>query len=572
MKTKKGGKLVIPVVFAKTSEILYKIPEDSTNVSLVSNDADTPGCVSDLPGCTDWLAAVEQLKLEMRKQLEPEEIWLEKLELEEMERLEKLEIEEMERLQKTEQLEMQCEDIDIDESCNRSYQGYLHELEQLEKLMGCHDKQSDPKEYPEAKIENEVNSDDEDPTECDDKTNGSAIEDFSAIEDRLRVVSMDFESTKEHMAEIDKGLKELRRDIDNELENEFEDQFRELQMYKSYIMGVCKLECSRIRRLQAFIQSCNMVPSAYWPGGKRQETRVQLPKEFRALMRQILNEIGMLCSAIHVTDEAFSAHKTQIEATELSGWIKETVKMMTIRLTIEKEFKGLKGIKLRESLETQDDPVSTVTLQGEIQDLEGIMFIESLDAQVDDLVTSLGQEEDPELQTLSTDRKRIVTFEGSVEWCDATEKLLMARILNPSLDTQEDDLVSTLTPEKEIKNLERIKFKESLDAQDDDFVASSTLEKEIKDPKRNKLKESLDIQEDDLVSTLGCVRHSQEEVEVPELPETLSTQWASPLWSRDQKRILTTKGSVEWPAASPATETENAWVRRTSPSFSKSKQ
>ena len=558
MKTKKGEKLVIPVVFAKTSEILYKIPEDSTNVSLVSNDADTPGCVSDLPGCTDWLAAVEQLKLEMRKQLEPEEIWLEKLELEEMERLEKLEIEEMERLQKTEQLEMQCEDIDIDESCNRSYQGYLHELEQLEKLMGCHDKQSDPKEYPEAKIENEVNSDDEDPTECDDKTNGSAIEDFSAIEDRLRVVSMDFESTKEHMAEIDKGLKELRRDIDNELENEFEDQVRELQMYKSYIMGVCKLECSRIRRLQTFIQSCNMVPSAYWPGGERQETRVQLPKEFRALMRQILNEIGMLCSAIHVTDEAFSAHKTQIEATELSGWIKETVKMMTIRLTIEKEFKGLKGIKLRESLETQDDPVSTVTLQGEIQDLEGIMFIESLDAQVDDLVSSLGQEEDPELQTLSTDRKRIATFEGSVEWCEATEKLLMARILNPSLDTQEDDLVSTLTPEKEIKNLERIKFKESLDAQDDDFVASLTLEKEIKDPKRNKLKESLDIQEDDLVSTLGRVRQSQEEVEVPELPETLS---------RDQKRILTTKGSVEWPAASPATETENAWVRRTSPSF-----
>ena len=330
-------------------------------------------------------------------------------------------------------------------------------------------------------------------------------------------------------------------------------------MYKSYIMGVGKLECSRIRRLQTYIQGCNMEPSAYWPGGERQE--------FRALMRQILNEIGMVCSAIRVSDEAFSAHKTQIEATELSGWIKETVKMMTIRLTIEKEFKGLEGIKLRESLETQDDPVSTVTLQGEIQDLEGIMFIESLDAQVDDLVTSLGQEEDPELQTLSTDRKRIVTFEGSVEWCDATEKLLMARILNPSLDTQEDDLVSTLTPEKEIKNLERIKFKESLDAQDDDFVASLTLEKEIKDPKRNKLKESLDIQEDDLVSTLGCVRHSQEEVEVPELPETLSTQWASPLWSRDQKRILTTKGSVEWSAARPAIKTENVWVKRASPPF-----
>ena len=259
-----------------------------------------------------------------------------------------------------------------------------------------------------------------------------------------------------------------------------------------------------------------------------------------------------------MSDESFPAHETQTEATELSGWIRETVKMMTIRLTIEKEFKGLKGIKLRESLETQDDPVSTVTLQGEIQDLEGIMFIESLDAQVDDLVSSLGQEEDPKLQTLSTDRKRIVTFEGSVEWCDATEKLLMARILNPSLDTQEDDLVSTLTPEKEIKNLERIKFKESLDAQDDDFVASLTLEKEIKDPKRIKLKEPLDIQEDDLVSTLGRVRQSQEEVEVPELPETLS---------RDQKRILTAKGSVEWPAASPATETENAWVRRTSPSF-----
>ena len=55
-----------------------------------------------------------------------------------------------------------------------------------------------------------------------------------------------------------------------------------------------------------------------------------------------------------------------------------------------------------------------------------------------------------------------------------------------------------------------------------------------------------------------CQPWGQEEVEVPELPETLS---------RDQKRILTTKGSVEWPAASPATETENAWVRRTSPSF-----
>ena len=116
-KTKKGEILVIPVVFAKTSEILYKIPEDSINVSLVSNDADTPGGVSNLPGCTDWLAAVEQLRLEMREQLELEEMWLEKLELEEMELLEKLEIEEMEWLQKMEQWEMQCEDID--DSCNR---------------------------------------------------------------------------------------------------------------------------------------------------------------------------------------------------------------------------------------------------------------------------------------------------------------------------------------------------------------------------------------------------------------------------------------------------------------------
>ena len=83
----------------------------------MSNDADTPGGVSNLPGCTDWLAAVEQLRLEMREQLELEEMWLEKLELEEMELLEKLEIEEMEWLQKMEQWEMQCEDID--DSCNR---------------------------------------------------------------------------------------------------------------------------------------------------------------------------------------------------------------------------------------------------------------------------------------------------------------------------------------------------------------------------------------------------------------------------------------------------------------------
>ena len=310
----------------KTSEILYKTPEDSdnANVSFVSNDTDTSGCVKNPPWCERWSAAVEefkQFKQQMQEQLELEQLAIEKrVQLE----LEKIRLEEMERKQKIEQLEKRVkllmvparppplqniqntmrqssssrEQLDaMDKEWKRAFDQAFNKLRfpgACNRFLVCHDNklQSDPKEGPDddadspveefssceavgdqddqeedADKDDLVRSDDEDPVEdCDDKTYGSEEEhkgkDFSAIENSLRVVSMNVETTKEHMAEVDKGLKELRRDIDDELENELEDQSRKLQVYKDDIMRVGKLECSRIKHLQAVLWS--LEPDVDW--------------------------------------------------------------------------------------------------------------------------------------------------------------------------------------------------------------------------------------------------------------------------------------------------------------------
>ena len=44
-----------------------------------------------------------------------------------------------------------------------------------------------------------------------------------------------------------------------------------------------------------------------------------------------------------------------IEAIELFGWIKETAKLMIIRLTLKKKIKDLERFKFRESLDTKED-------------------------------------------------------------------------------------------------------------------------------------------------------------------------------------------------------------------------
>ena len=440
----------------KTSEILYETPEDFNNVSLVSNDKDTPGCVSNPPGCTDWLAAVEQLKLEQQeynKQLELEfELKLLEIEKQLQLELEKLELEKMERLQKMESPEA---DADFPGEEFSSCEAVGDQDDQDEESL---DEQRGAKECAEADAEehDEVRNDDEDPEEeCDHKIHGSEEEekDFSAIDEGFRVFSRNFESTKEDIAKADKFLKELRRDVNEELENELDDKFRELQVHKDYIKGVCELECYRIKRLQTFVESYEL--DVDWPRGQEKpKVRVQLPKEFRARVRQILNELDEVVSALLVRDESLAIHKTQNEAAWLFACIRKATEMMTIRLTLEKEIKNL-----------------------------------------------------------------------------------------GSLDTQEGD-----------------------------FVSSLTLEKEIKDLERTKLRESLNTQEDDLVSTLGHLRHRHGEGDVPariinpprEMLECYEDQL--PPETLDQKRILALKGSVEWSAASLATE--NAWVRRASPSFS----
>ena len=80
--------------------------------------------------------------------------------------------------------------------------------------------------------------DDEDPVEgCDDTAHGSKGDqkDFAAIESRFRRFSNNFESTKEHVAEVNKRLKEFTKDIDDELESELDDRLEELQEFKEYL-------------------------------------------------------------------------------------------------------------------------------------------------------------------------------------------------------------------------------------------------------------------------------------------------------------------------------------------------
>ena len=61
--------------------------------------------------------------------------------------------------------------------------------------------------------------------------------------------------------------------------------------------------------------------------------------------------MSMLCSALLLRDESPAIHKTQIGMKKLFRWIKETKKLMTLRLIHEKEIKDLERIELRESLD-----------------------------------------------------------------------------------------------------------------------------------------------------------------------------------------------------------------------------
>lgn len=135
--------------------------------------------------------------------------------------------------------------------------------------------------------------DDEDPVEgCDDTAHGSEGDqkDFAAIESRFRRFSNNFESTKEHVAEVNKRLKEFTKDIDDELESELDDRLEELQEFKEYLRYVFREERFKIKCLETFLERNGK--------GEILKTlsvgRLSVPKKFKEPMAYILDQLSIL--------------------------------------------------------------------------------------------------------------------------------------------------------------------------------------------------------------------------------------------------------------------------------------
>ena len=233
--------------------------------------------------------------------------------------------------------------------------------------------------------------DEEDPVEaCDDTAHGSEEEqkDFAAIESRFRKFSNNLESTKKHVAEVNRRLKEFTRDIDDELESELDDQLEELQEFKSYLKYVFQEERFKIKCLETFLRRNGK--------GEILKTmsvgRPRVPKNFKEPLTYILDQLSMLCSALSVRDEILATHQTEIEVKRLYCLIKDTVMLMTIRPIIEKVVKELLRIKLRELLDIQKDNLGPTPCNAVEKD----------------------EYQPPE--TLASDHKKILASEETVKW------------------------------------------------------------------------------------------------------------------------------------------------------------
>ena len=185
------------------------------------------------------------------------------------------------------------------------------------------------------------------------------------------------------------------------------------------------MPCSRIKRLQTFIDPLYKLDVDWWLDWNfrlrdQEKPKVQLPREFVARVMQILDDSIMLCDLCSgVSDDAIhKAYKAKIEMTKLKRWIKGTVKLMTIRLTLEKEIEDLERMKFRESLNTQeDDLVSTMGQSHGGVDISAKICTPSRSKIKESYKKLEWDESQLPAETLSSDQKGILAnLENDEEW------------------------------------------------------------------------------------------------------------------------------------------------------------
>ena len=514
----------------KTSANFEEIPEDiNANVSLVNNDTDIALCPGPLgsyacPACSD----IEVYIAAFQRQVES-------------------------IVQGFGDITISCVAVgahdDQDEDCAEAE---AEEHEEEVHNEGLYEVQVDEETLPRDW------RDDEDPAEaCDDTAHGSEGDqkDFAAIESRFRRFSNNFESTKEHVAEVNRRLKEFTKDIDDELESELDDQLGELQEFKNYLIYVFQEERFKTKCLETFLGKNGKAGeilknlSAVW--------RPRVPKEYKESLTYILNQLSMLCSALSVRDATLAPHKTEIEVRRLYCMIKEFMRLVTLRLIMQKVAKELMRVKLSESLDIkEDDPESTSMCVRPClgHDKENVVPTKLFAARGPNPSTAGVKRSYTETLRMgeAMDHKRIMAtaFKDSVKWTELHQASESAWDSRMSPSRQDDKTpVKNKSKDRSTKSMWHNSRDKGMDccgpgpsflvkgccadvlSVQVDFVSSITgtsevmtirpnIETESKDHEKIKFRESVDIQDDSLAVTrewLVMHAHSQEEISLSKM-------------------------------------------------------
>ena len=242
---------------------------------------------------------------------------------------------------------------------------------------------------------------------------------------------------------------------------------------------------------------------------------------------QILDDSIMLCDLCSgVSDDAIhKAYKAKIEMTKLKRWIKGTVKLMTIRLTLEKEIEDLERMKFRESLNTQeDDLVSTMGQSHGGVDISAKICTPSRSKIKESYKKLEWDESQLPAETLSSDQKGILAnLENDEEWSNdsasysgdtnsETMSLEQKRIL-AFKGFYERPAVSPATENSRVRRSEVKRNIQSQLGHDDSYLHSVVSSDQIvrsslrgMPPERDKMLVALKIETDmvKLVQGMGC--------------------------------------------------------------------